>query len=44
MVDEIKNVRSSAQVLEETKKIVHEDNVQLTRLYFAWHSEKGYGR
>jgi zinc protease len=41
---EIKNVGTSAQGLEKTKKIVHEDNVQLSRLYFAWHSEKGYGR
>ena len=30
--------------LLESKKIVHEDNVQLTRLYFAWHSDKGYGK
>ncbi len=29
--------------LSENKKIVHEDNVQLTRLYLAWHSDKAYG-
>jgi zinc protease len=30
--------------LTESKHIVHEDNVQLKRLYFAWHSDKGYGQ
>ena len=40
---EIKYVKTSPQLLNEPKKIVHEDNIQLSRLYFAWHSDKGYG-
>ncbi len=28
--------------LSENKLIIHEDNVQLERLYLAWHSEKAY--
>lgn len=31
------------QKLSEVKKIVHPDNVQLPRIYFAWHSEKIFG-
>ncbi len=30
-------------VLNETKKIIHEDNVQLPRIYLAWISDKLYG-
>ncbi|MCB9247135.1 MAG: insulinase family protein [Ignavibacteriales bacterium] len=26
------------------KNIIHEDDVQLSRIYLAWHSEKGYGK
>ncbi len=29
--------------LNENKLIVHKDNVQLERLYLAWHSDKAYG-
>ncbi len=28
--------------LSETKKVKHNDNVQISRLYFAWHSDKAY--
>ncbi len=31
------------QNLNETKKIIHPDNVQLQRIYLAWHSEKMFG-
>ena len=30
--------------LTENKKIIHQDNVQLPRIYLAWHSCKGYGK
>jgi len=30
--------------LSENKKIIHKDNVQLSRIYFAWHSNKAYGK
>ncbi len=30
-------------VLNETKKVIHEDNVQLPRIYLAWISDKLYG-
>ncbi|MDX1701152.1 MAG: pitrilysin family protein [Melioribacteraceae bacterium] len=30
--------------LNESRKIVHEDNVQLTKLYLGWHSDKAYGK
>ena len=41
--NKIEPVKSVEVTLTETKLIIHEDNVQLTKLYFAWHSEKGYG-
>lgn len=31
------------QKLSEPKKIIYEDNVQLPRIYLAWHSEKAFG-
>lgn len=46
---EIKNGNTISSVetvniaLEETKRITYKDNVQLPRLYLAWHSDKGYG-
>lgn len=36
-------VKNYDLILTENKKIIHQDNVQLTRLYYAWHSDKGYG-
>lgn len=38
-----KSITTSKISLEENKLITHNDNVQLTKLYFAWHSDKGYG-
>lgn len=38
-----KPVTTSEISLKETKLISHSDNVQLTKLYYAWHSDKGYG-
>lgn len=46
---EIKNgsvidpIVSSPQKLAESKKIIHEDNVQLPRLHLAWHSDNMFG-
>ena len=31
-------------VLDKNLKYIHKDNVQLDRLYMAWHSDKAYGR
>jgi zinc protease len=32
------------QSLSENKKVIHEDNVQLPRIYLAWHSDKAFDR
>ncbi len=40
----IKAIKTHTVKLESIKKIIHEDNVQLSRLYLAWHSDKGYGK
>lgn len=37
-------IQSSEQKLDESKVITLEDNVQLPRIYFAWHSEKLYAK
>ena len=39
----IKPVKNGQLVLGETKKIIHEDNIQLSRLYMAWHSDVAFG-
>jgi len=39
----IPNVNTPEQNLEDSKKIIHEDNVQLPRIYLAWHSDKIFG-
>jgi len=39
----IKEIVTDQQMLTESKKIVHEDDVQLSRLYLAWHTDIGYG-
>ena len=31
------------QILKSNKLLIHKDNVQLDRLYLAWHSDKAYG-
>ncbi|MCB0751478.1 MAG: insulinase family protein, partial [Ignavibacteriae bacterium] len=41
--NKIKPVITNEINLKESKKIIHKDNVQLNRVYFAWHSDKGYG-
>jgi len=40
----IKEILTNSIRLVESKKIEHKDNVQLTRMYFAWHSDKAYGK
>lgn len=30
--------------LQEISKVVHEDNVQLSRIYFAWHTDKAFSK
>ncbi|MBI1933579.1 MAG: insulinase family protein [Ignavibacteriales bacterium] len=40
--DKIKEIQIEFQPLENINKIIHEDNVQLSKVYFAWKSEKGY--
>jgi len=42
--NKIDDIKTNKIVLDNTKKIIHKDDVQLPRLYFAWHSEKGYGK
>ncbi|MDH7604432.1 MAG: pitrilysin family protein [Melioribacter sp.] len=39
----IPEVKTPEQKLEDSKKIIHEDNVQLPRIYLAWHSDKIFG-
>ncbi len=39
---EIPEVISENQVLTESKKVVHEDNVQLSRIYLAWHTDSAF--
>jgi zinc protease len=41
--NKIDEIKTAEVVLQDTKQIVHEDNVQLSKIYFAWHSDKGYG-
>ena len=38
----IEKLNTEQSNLNENKLITHEDNVQLERLYLAWHSEKAY--
>ena len=40
----IPEVIVSKQMLGENKKVVLEDNVQLPRLYLAWHTEKAFDK
>ncbi len=39
----IPSIKFDKVELKENKKIVHKDNVQLSRIYLVWHSCKGYG-
>ena len=40
---DIPDLFAHEQKLHEAKKIIHEDNVQLPRLYLTWHSDKMFG-
>lgn len=40
----VKKPTHEKQELNETRKIVHEDNVELSRLYLVWNSESLYGK
>ncbi|MBU2494383.1 MAG: insulinase family protein [Bacteroidetes bacterium] len=42
--DLVKKPTPEKQELNETRKIVHEDNVELSRLYLVWNSESLYGK
>jgi zinc protease len=42
-VNSIPSIIAPIQKLNETKNIIYEDNVQLPRIYFAWHSDKMFG-
>jgi zinc protease len=39
----ISNISSPHQKLSENKRIIHKDNVQLSRIHFVWHSDKMFG-
>jgi len=39
----IDKVAAPPQNLTENKLVIHEDNVQLPRIHFAWHSDKMFG-
>jgi zinc protease len=43
-IDVIPQVSAPPQTFNEIKKIVYEDQVQLPRIYLAWHSEKSFDR
>lgn len=40
--NQIPKIISQKQVLTEVKKVVHEDNVQLSRIYLAWHTDSAF--
>lgn len=40
----VPEISSSKQVVTETKKIILEDEVQLSRIYLAFHTEKAFSR
>jgi zinc protease len=42
--DSIPQVTAPTQNLSENKKIINEDNVQLPRIYLAWHSNKAFDK
>lgn len=42
--DSFPQVTATTQKLSENKKIIHEDNVQLPRIYLAWHSDKAFDK
>lgn len=38
----IPEVKREKQTLSKSKKVVHKDNVQLPRIYLAWHTDKAF--
>jgi zinc protease len=38
----VPTVKTSKQLLDESKKVILEDNVQLSRIYLAWHTQKAF--
>lgn len=38
----VKGISTSLEKLDSPKKIIHKDNVQLERLYLAWHTVKAF--
>lgn len=38
----IQKIKCADQILHESKKIIHEDYIQLPRLYLAWHTQRAY--
>ena len=40
----VSKLDTGKQKLNESKKIIHEDNVELSRIYIVWHSEILYGK
>ena len=41
-IDAIPEIKTPAQFLNESKKIIYEDNIQLPRIYIAWHTVKAF--
>lgn len=42
--DSVPQVTATTQKLSKNKKIIHEDNVQLPRIFLAWHSDKAFDK
>lgn len=40
----VKKITTEKQELDETKKVIHEDNVELPRIHLVWNSENLYGK
>lgn len=40
--EKLKEIVADKIELNKTKKVTHNDDVQISRLYFAWHSDKAY--
>ncbi|MFA3782778.1 M16 family metallopeptidase [Melioribacteraceae bacterium 4301-Me] len=39
----IPKLNYQSETLEQTKEVIHKDNIQLPRIYFAWHTDKIFG-
>jgi len=42
--EKIEAIKTDTVELKSIKQVNHQDNVQLSRLYLAWHSDKAYGK